>query len=61
MSATGLGLSVANFVNSKHNSSVSQKQKDLQAQSLNALKAIHTTLATNQASVPEITNKSHKV
>lgn len=56
MSAAGLGLSTANFINSKHNSSVNRSQKDLQKKSLEALQAIHSTLeqqrSVQEASVP---------
>jgi hypothetical protein len=45
LSAAGLGVSTANFLNAKASRESQERQRKLEAQSLGALKAIHGTLS----------------
>lgn len=44
VSATGLGISAANFVNGRRMTDLADNRNKIESQSLNALKKIHETL-----------------
>lgn len=47
VSATGLGISAANFANGRRMTNLADNRNKIESQSLNALKKIHETLENN--------------